>query len=588
MSFLDPKMPDGINLSELRSPADIKSMDIDQLQALAAQLRAVLVRRLAATGGHVGPNLGIVEATVALHYVFDFPKDKLIFDVSHQCYTHKMLTGRIRAYLDPAHYGDVSGYTSPSESEYDLFAVGHTSTSVALAAGMAKARDLKGGSENVVAVIGDGSLSGGEAFEGLDAAADLGSNFIVVVNDNQMSIAENHGGIYRNLDELRRTNGTAECNLFRAIGMDYIYVGYGNDMRSLVEAFRAVKGSKKPVVVHLNTMKGEGLPVAERDKESFHYSAPFDPRNGELLHPGDGDNYINLFGRWMCDLMGDNRDIVALTAGTPGAIGFPPSRRQMLGDRFVDVGIAEQCGVAMSAGLTKAGMRPVFALQASFVQRAYDQLEQEVAINNLPATFVIFNASVWGIPDETHLGFFATPMFCTIPRFRVLAPASLEEFFAMTRWAIEHPEHPTTVIAPCGPVVHAQEEVETDYAEVGYRVVEQGDTVAVIAAGDFLGIGRQATALMRAKGLNPTLISPRIVSDVDPAAMEALKGYKTVITLEDNSIAGGMGEKIAASLGRYGLTIHTLGLPKAIPNRFKAAALLEQQGITPQAIADLV
>lgn len=579
----------GFDIAAITSPADIRGLSLDGLYTLAAQLRAPLIEKLAAHGGHVGPNLGFLEATVALHYVFDTPHDKLVFDVSHQSYVHKMLTGRIKAFLDPADYNDVTGYTQPTESPYDLFAVGHTSTSVALAAGLAKARDLKGGHERVVAVIGDGSLSGGEAFEGLDYGATLGSNFIVVVNDNQMSIAPNHGGIYENLKLLRDTNGTAECNMFRAMGYDYMYVEYGNDLRALVKAFREVRDCERPTVVHLNTMKGEGLPVAEQNKEKFHFSAPFDPKTGAPLHPDNEESYIDIFGRHLLERMAGDPDVCVLTAGTPGTIGFPPGRRERAGRQFIDVGIAEQQAVATASGLAKGGAKPVFGVCATFLQRAYDQLSQDVAINGTSAAFVTFYGGVWGMNDETHLGFFDVPMITDIPGIMFLAPTNAEEYVSMLDWAIDQREMPVVVRTPSGPVLHAEGPLQTDWSDTRYEIVEQGEgnRVAIIAAGDFLPLGREAAGLMRDKGIKPTVINPRILSDLDTATLDSLKDYELIITLEDNSLNGGMGQKIAAYLGEAPVKVRCLGLPKAFPDRFNAAELLESRGLTPEKIAAL-
>ena len=587
MSIKDPNLPNGYDLSKIESPADIRSLSVDELYPLAAELRAALTRKLAAHGGHVGPNLGFLEATIALHYVFDTPEDKIVFDVSHQTYVHKMLTGRIAAFLDPAKYDDVTGFTEPRESPYDLFAIGHTSTSIALAAGLAKARDLKGEKENIVAVIGDGSLSGGEAFEGLDYAAKLDSNFIVVVNDNQMSIEPVYGGLYDNLARLRQTDGTDPCNYFRALGYRYIYVRYGNDLRSLVEAFRAVKGSTEPVVVHIDTDKGHGLPVAELDKEKFHFSAPFDPKTGALLHPSTAESYTDIFARHMLDRITNDPDVCLLTAGTAGAIGFDRDRRRAAGRQFIDVGIAEENAVATASGLAKGGCKPVFADPATFIQRTYDQLSQDVAINLQPATFVTLYASVWGMNDMTHLGFFDVPMISNIPGILFLTPTNAEEYIAMLDWAIDQKETPVVVRTPGGPVIHTDAPVDKDYSHVTYLTVERGEEVAVIAAGAFLSLGAQAVELMKQQGLRPTLINPRVLSHVDTEALDSLRDYRHVITLEDNALDGGMGQKIAAYLGDAPVKVHCLGLPKAFPDRYDPSELLERQGLTPAHIASL-
>ena len=385
-----------MNIADIHSPADIKGRSVNELTSICADLRKVLIQKLAAHGGHVGPNLGFLEATVALHYVFDAPTDRIVFDVSHQTYVHKMLTGRIRAFLDAACYDDVTGFTSPEESPYDLFAIGHTSTSVSLASGLAKARDLKGETHNVVAVIGDGSLSGGEAFEGLDYAATLKSNFIVVVNDNQMSIAPNEGSLYDNLALLRQTSGQATDNYFKSLGYDYLYVADGNNLESLIAAFRKVKDSTKPVVVHLNTEKGMGLPVAQEHKEAFHFHGPFDPVTGQASAPA-AKGYTDIFAEKMLEAIKANPSTVVITAGVPGAVGFGPAQRAQAGKNFVDVGIAEEQAVAMASGLAKEGCTPVVAEPSTFIQRAYDQLSQDVSINRQSALFVTFYGSVWGM-----------------------------------------------------------------------------------------------------------------------------------------------------------------------------------------------
>ncbi len=425
---------ENIDLSEIKSPADIRKMSLPELKQLASGLRATLIEKLSAHGGHVGPNLGMVEAVIALHYVFDTPEDKIVFDVSHQTYPHKMITGRMQAFTDPAHYDDVTGYTNPTESEYDLYSLGHTSSAVALAAGIAKARDLKGEKENVVAVIGDGSLSGGVAFEGLDYGATLGSNFIVVVNDNQMSIAENHGGIYADLRLLRNTNGEGEPNLFRSMGYAYRYVKYGNDLKSLIDMFQSVKDINYPVVVHINTEKGMGLKIAEEDKEEFHYAGPFDPKTGAPLHerPKDApESYDELFAKKMLAKMKENKKVVTITAGTPGVLAFDKARRLEAGKQFIDVGIAEQAAVDIASGLAKGGMRPVVGFVSSFLQRAYDQFSQDIALNRQSATFVVFYGSMFGMNDETHLGFFDIALLSNIPNLLYLAPTCKEEFEAM-------------------------------------------------------------------------------------------------------------------------------------------------------------
>ncbi len=580
-----------IDLSAIKTPADIRKMDLGELTQLAAEMRSTLLEKLSAHGGHIGPNLGMIETVIALHYVFATPDDKIIFDVSHQTYPHKMITGRMEAFTDPAHYDDVTGYTNPDESEYDLYSLGHTSSAVALAAGLAKARDIQGGKENVVAVIGDGSLSGGVAFEGLDYGATLGSNFIVVVNDNQMSIAENHGGIYADLRLLRNSNGTAEPNLFRAMGYGYRYVNYGNDLKSLIEMFRSVKDIDHPVVVHLNTMKGMGLPVAEANKEEFHYGGPFDLKTGAPLHEehDEPEDYSDVFAKNVLRHMKENDKVVAITAGTPGVLGFDKARRREAGRQFVDVGIAEQAAVDVASGLAKGGMRPVVGFVSSFLQRAYDQFSQDIALNRQPATFVVFYGSMFGMNDETHLGFFDIALLSNIPRLLYLAPTCKEEFEAMLDWSIRQDKLPVVVRTP-GAVAVSNPEIKLldDYSKPVYDVVRRGSDVVLIGAGMMFGFMAEAADRLAKEGVNVTLINPRNLSTLDTDTLDSLKGYNLVVTAEDGIIDGGYGQKVASYLGEAPVKVVNLGLPKEFLNRYDYADLQKQCGLTPDLIAQTV
>lgn len=578
-----------ISLDAIQSPADIRKMNIAQLKELAAEMRSALITKLAAHGGHAGPNLGMVEAIIAMHYVFDTPQDKIVFDVSHQSYPHKMLTGRMKAFTDPAHYDDVTGYTNPHESpDYDMFSVGHTSTSIALAAGLAKARDIQGGHQNILAVIGDASLGGGEALEGLNYGATLGSNFIVIVNDNDMSIAHNHGGMYADLRLLRNSNGTAEPNIFKAMGYAYRYVHYGNDLERLIEMFRAVKNIAYPVVVHINTMKGMGLPVAEANKEKFHYTAPFDPATGAAKYSYDAQSYDDIFADYMLAKINQNPDVVVLNAGTPGAIGFTPDKRRLAGDRFIDVGIAEQMCVGMAAGLAKGGRRPVMGVVASFLQRAYDQLSQDVAINNMPAVFNIVYTGADGMTDETHLGFFDISLITNIPRINYLAPTCSQEYIAMLDWAIKQHEMPVAVRVPAGEVISNPDcRLLDDYSVANYEVVTRAGDVALIGVGAMYNVVKQAADILHQQGIDVTLINPRSLSFLDTATLDTLSNYRLIITAEDGTLDGGYGQKVASYLGMAPVEVKNLGLPKEFRNGFNPAELYEECSLTPQQIADL-
>lgn len=576
-------------IENMQGPEDVKKLTLEQLPVLAEEMRHALLIRASKHGGHFGPNFGMVEATIALHYVFDSPKDKIVYDVSHQSYPHKMLTGRKDAYLYEEKYDDVSGYSNPHESEHDFFTVGHTSTSVSLAAGLAKARDLKGEDGNVIAVIGDGSLSGGEALEGLDYAAELGSNFIIVVNDNDMSIAENHGGLYQNLKLLRETSGQAECNLFKAFGLDYIYVDKGNDTAALIDAFKQVKDSKKPVVVHINTLKGKGYAPAEQNKERWHFSGPFDIETGKPLYAGGEEGYEEITCKYLLDKMKKDPSVVAITSGTPGVMGFTKSKREEAGKQFVDVGIAEETAVALASGIAANGGKPVYGVYSTFIQRAYDQISQDLCINSNAATIIVAWGSVYGMNDVTHLGLYDIPMLANIPNLVYLAPTTKEEYLAMLDWSIEQNEHPVVIRMPGGPLVSDGKAVTKDFGRLNtYEIKGKGAKVAVIGLGSFYPLGEQAAALIKEKtGVQPTLINPYYITGVDTDLLESLKAdHDVVITLEDGVLDGGFGEKIARFYGDSDMKVLNFGLKKEFLDRYDVDEVLKDNHLTAEQIAE--
>ncbi len=570
-------------IEQINSPKDLKQLTAEQMTVLAGEIRQALLNRLSTCGGHIGPNLGMVEATIALHFVFDSPKDKLVFDVSHQCYTHKILTGRKEAFLDPAKYASVSGYTNPYESEHDFFTIGHTSTSVSLACGLAKARDLKRDSENVIAVIGDGSLSGGEAYEGLSNAAEMGTNLIIVVNDNDMSIAENHGGLYGNLRQLRESKGEAPCNFFKSLGLDYLYVDEGNDISALIAAFRQVKDASHPVVVHIHTQKGKGYAFAEQNREKYHWGGPFNLQTGEPKNRSTAEDYGDLTGRFLLEEMAKDPTLVAISSGTPTVLGFTPERRQQAGRQFVDVGIAEEHAVALASGIAANGGHPVYGVYSTFIQRCYDQLSQDLCINNNPAVIALFAGTVNGMNDVTHLGFFDIPLIANIPNMVYLAPTCKEEYFAMMRWAIQQREHPVAVRVPGVVVESRQEPFDTDYSVLNrYRVTQQGRRVAILALGSFYGLGEAVRTKLEADaGLQATLINPRYITGLDTDLLESLKtDHQIVVTLEDGVLDGGFGEKIARYYGDSAMRVLNFGLCKEFADRYVAAELMRANRLT--------
>lgn len=576
-------------IENINSPADVKELNIMQLNVLAEEMRHALLTRASKHGGHFGPNFGMVEAIIAMHYVFDSPKDKIVFDVSHQCYPHKMLTGRKDAYLYEEHYDDVSGYTNPDESEHDFFTVGHTSTSISLACGLAKARDLNGEDGNIIAVIGDGSLSGGEALEGLDFASELDGNMIIVANDNDMSIAENHGGLYANLKLLRETNGQAECNLFKAMNLDYIYVDKGNDIASLIEAFEKVKNTKKAVVVHINTLKGKGYAPAEQNKEEWHWHMPFDIATGESLFNDEEPDFSDASLEYLLKKMDEDKSVVAITAGTPTVMGFTADMRAKAGKQFVDVGIAEETAVALASGIVANGGKPVFGVYSSFIQRAYDQITQDVCINGNAVTFAVFAGSVYGMNDVTHLGLQDIPMLNSIPGLVYLAPVTKEDYIAMLDWSLTQNEYPVAIKVPGGRMVSTGTPVTKDFGKLDtYEITKKGSKVAILGLGTFYENAVKAADILKAShGIDATVINPYYISGIDADTLNELKkDHAVVATLEDGYLEGGFGAKIAAYYGSSDMKVLNFGIKKEFIDRYDASEVLKDNHLTPEQIAE--
>ena len=574
-------------IEKINGPEDVKKLNIEEMTALAEEMRHALLKRASIHGGHFGPNFGMVEAIIALHYVFESPKDKMVFDVSHQTYPHKMLTGRKDAYLYEEHYDDVTGYSCPQESEHDHFTVGHTSTSVSLACGLAKARDLRGESANVIAIIGDGSLSGGEALEGMDFAAELDSNMIIVVNDNDMSIAENHGGLYSNLKLLRETNGQAECNLFKAMGLDYVYVDHGNDLRELIGAFKQVKDSKKPVVVHINTLKGKGYKPAEEHKEEWHWHLPFDIETGKSHFP-EVEDYSSVTCEYLIKKMKKDPTVVAITSGTPTILGFTQEKRKQAGRQFVDVGIAEETAVALASGIAKGGGKPVYGVYSSFIQRTYDQISQDLCIDGNPATIVVYTGSVFGMTDVTHLGLQDIPMLSNIPGLVYLAPTTKEEYLSMLDWSVEQKEMPVAIKLPGGDMISDGREVTKDWSQLNtYEVTEKGSKIALIGLGTFYFLALQTAEMLEKKGIHATVINPYYITGLDEGLLEKLKAdHDTVVTLEDGILNGGFGEKIARFYGSSDMKVYNYGLKKEFLDRYDVNEVLKENHLTAEQIVN--
>lgn len=582
-------------LTQTTTPEDVKALDRAELPLLCGEIRHAILESSAAVGGHVAPNLGVVELTVALHRMFNSPIDKIVFDVSHQTYAHKALTGRAYTYIDPERYGEASGFANPDESEHDLFAMGHTSTSVSLGCGLAHARDLAGDIYNVITVIGDGSLSGGLAFEGFNNAADLDSNLIIIVNDNDQSIAENHGGLYRNLAELRASNGTCERNVFRAMGLDYRYLDAGNDVLALVDALQELRDIDHPIVLHVSTAKGKGFEPAQSDPERWHHVGPFDMATGRKLCPGHPSEpaprtYADITGEALSAAIERDPQVVGITAATPYIMGFTPELRAAAGKQFVDVGIAEEHAVTFATALARSGAKPVFGVYGTFLQRAYDELWHDLCLNDAPATILVFGASIFGTTSETHLSFFDISMLGGLPNMHYLAPACMEEYLSMLSWSLDHREHPVAIRVPGIGLVSRPDLApaeDTDYSVVRYNVVRQGRDVAVLALGDFFELGeRVANRLTAEYGIEATLVNPRYATELDCEFLDSLAAeHRVVVTLEDGILDGGWGERVACYLACTPLRARTFGIAKGFPDRYDPNELLAQNGMTVENMA---
>lgn len=574
-------------LDKINTPKDLRELSSEEMNTLAGEIRELIIKKVNTTGGHFGPNLGIIEATIALHYVFNSPIDKIVFDVSHQCYTHKILTGRKEGFLNSEKYLKYTGYTAPEESEHDFFKVGHTSTSVSLATGLAKARDLKGDSENIIALIGDGSLSGGEALEGLDNAAVLGSNFIIVVNDNDQSIAENHGGLYANLKLLRETDGKAECNFFKSLGFDYVLVKEGNNIEKLIVAFQSVKDSTCPVVVHICTQKGKGCKIAEENRENFHWILPhtLDENKAPMVQ---SENYTSITREYILNKAKQDKTVIAINAGTPGVFGFDKEFRTQMGKQYLDVGIAEEHAVACASGIAKNGGKPIFAVMSSFIQRTYDQLSQDLCLNNSPITMLVYWGGISGA-DATHLCTFDIPLISNIPNMVYLAPTNKEEYLKMLDWSIEQTEHPVAIRVPNRELVSIGEEDKTDYSILNkFKVVSKGEKVAILGLGNFFGLAKEVKSELKSNlGIDATLINPVFMTGIDKDLLEELKqNHSIVITLEDGELDGGFGEKITRFYGNSDMKVLNFGAIKEFPDRVPVEELYKRYKLTKEQIID--
>lgn len=551
------------------------------MQQLAQEIRTLILEKDAAEGGHLGPDLGIVEATIAYHDVFDAPKDKIVWDVSHQTYPHKMLTGRALAWLDPDHYEDVTPYTNPDESPYDYYAVGHTSTSIALATGMAKARDLMGGHENIMALIGDGSMTGGLAYEGLNNAAIEKHDLVIVLNDNQMSIDHNVGGLVTALKKLRDSNGQTKENPFTAMGFDYRYVADGNDIAAMIKAFKAVKDVDHPILLHINTLKGKGYQPAIDDEVNHHWVMPFDLKTDQSTVPAPAKPNANSVAMAeMSRQIEAGTKIMAINAAIPGVFDLS-TIKEKYPDNYVDVGIAEQESVAFAAGFAKEGAVPVLFENSTFLQRAFDQLSHDVAANDLPVVMMVAGGGI-SSGSKTHLGIFDQVMVSNLPNWLYLAPTTLNEEKAMMAWAIKQRKRPVAIKMPTKPVAVGSE-AATDYSKIKYQV-KAGKDVAILALGDFYGLGEKV-----AQASGASLVNPISANILDHEALDQLASqHKLIVTLEDNSLDGGFGEKVASYLGDKDVKVLNYGQKRVYTDQVPLEQIYQENHLTvDQLLADI-
>jgi 1-deoxy-D-xylulose-5-phosphate synthase len=572
-------------LNEVNEPEDIKTMSLDELKQLATEMRQLILERDEKIGGHVGPNLGIVETTLALHYVFNSPHDKIVWDVSHQCYAHKMLTGRKQGFLDPDHYDEVSGFTAPEESDHDFFKVGHTSTSVALADGLAIARDKLGKTDNVIAVIGDGSLSGGLAFEGLNNAAKLQSNLIIVVNDNNMSIDENQGGLYKGLKELRDTHGQSANNIFKFMGLDYRYVEDGNDLSEMIKVFKNVKDIDHPIVLHVHTLKGKGFKPAEENEMEYHWRGPFDPQTGKSTEPAAKESYSAAVVDELEKQVAAGVPIMAMNAAIPGMFDLKRFQAKYP-DNYWDSGIAEQECVTSAVAMATRGIRPVVFMNSTFLQRAYDQLVHDVALNDAPIVMIVRGGTI-SDDSATHQGSLDISFIKNIPNLEYLVPTNLEEMMAMLKWAIKQTDTPILIRQPEKPVIHGQAS-QTDYSNIDYNFAHHGNKVAIMAVGDFWQLGEHVRELMKQQlHIDASLINPESVTGIDQQDLHYLQeDHDLVVTLEDGTVHGGFGETVARYYGPTDMKVLSFGAPREFADNVPLNVLYEWYHLTPQQIVD--
>lgn len=589
-------------LDEINEPNDIKRIDETRYARLASEIRKFLISQVSKTGGHLASNLGVVELTMALHLFLTLPEDKLIWDVGHQAYVHKILTGRKNEFSTLRQYEGMSGFPKRKESDCDAFDTGHSSTSISVATGLVKARDLSGGTQKIVAVIGDGALSGGMAFEALNNAGRLKTNLMIVLNDNNMSISENVGGMATYLGKVRTNTAYTDFKgnlentlkkvpklgdfivntlkqskdsikhfmipgmLFEDMGLTYIGPIDGHNISQMLTAFQSASRKKGAVLIHVVTKKGKGYGLAEREPWRFHGVEPFDIKTGKNIADKKGRSYSDIFSETMLELGKKEDKLVAITAAMPSGTGLLPFSREFP-DRFFDVGIAEEHAVTFAAGLSVGGFRPVVAVYSTFLQRAYDQIVHDVCVSKLPVIFAVDRAGIVGNDGETHQGIFDLSFLSHIPSMTVMAPKNGTEFKAMLEFAV-HYSAPIAIRYPRGCAYTGLEENQSEIVLGKSEILFQGKEIAILAVGGMVETAVRVTECLRERGNNPTLVNVRFVTPMDEEVIEQLaKTHSILVTMEENIKHGGYGESVSVFLMEHGLH-HVKHVNISLPNDF--------------------
>lgn len=609
-------------LDKIQKENDIKKLDEEQLKELADEIREFLIEKISRTGGHLASNLGVVELTMALHLTLNFPEDKLIWDVGHQSYTHKLLTGRKDGFDDLRKYGGMSGFPKRKESPCDAFDTGHSSTSISAGLGYVAARELLGEEHNVVSVIGDGSLTGGMAFEALNNASRLKSNFIIVLNDNNMSISENVGGMSKYLNGLRTAQAYTdlkkgvEDTLKRIPGrgdrivsqirktksgikqllvpgmffedMDITYLGPvdGHDIKKLVRVFHEAKRVDHAVLVHVITKKGKGYAPAEENPAKFHGLGPFDIETGEPKEAGGPDSYTQVFSKVLLDIAKKDEKVAAITAAMADGTGLAAFAKRFP-QRFFDVGIAEEHAMTFAAGLAAGGMKPVFAVYSSFLQRAYDQALHDVCLQDLPVVIAVDRAGLVGSDGETHQGVFDISFLTTIPNMTVISPKNRWEMADMLRFAVDF-RHPIAIRYPRGAAYEGMRQFRAPVEYGKSEVIYEEEDIAIIFVGHMAELADSVRRILKETGYNCSLVNARFVKPLDEKLLEELaKDHKLFVTIEENVITGGFGEQVMDYVSRAALDVHVrnIGISDEYVEHGNVEVLRKEVGLDKDTIA---